>query len=207
MNVIAWKNVWGALLNDTEMRRYMVGRDDMGFIDATVTGSAVKLSGTLGTVGSLYIVDTDPSQDGLGHFVAYEVHSGAILVFDPAKSGGLYGEWFNKDVVDAMEKKFRKPVTILDIHPQIWDWDSFCQTWSLAYLMNIPLAKVNGQNARSELHKIVHVIARNPKFERYVHANKSLIQTWIRDEDPRGATVKDFVTFSQTISLAQFKRL
>lgn len=215
MHILLWKYTWNDILSDNAFREYMIDRPGkMGFIDVVYDEHGkLGIDGKLGDFGSLYVEDMRPDYKGLGHFVAYEVQSGQMSVFDSAKpTGARYSGWFNtNEIKSALAKKYKVVVSIGKMHPQISNWDTFCQTWSLAYLMDIPMNHIHIRNAREELFKIIKKIIQSPKFIEYVRANVNVIQGWM-DADARvhgvpPSTVNEFIKFSKTLSLDEFKRL
>jgi hypothetical protein len=215
MHILLWKYTWNDLLSDNAFREYMVDRvGKMGFIDVVYdTGGKLGIQGKLGDFGSLYVEDTRPDYTGLGHFVAYDVQSGQMSVFDSAKpTGARYSGWFNtEEIKSALAQKYKVVVSIGKMHPQISNWDTFCQTWSLAYLMNIPMNHIHVRNSREELFKIIKKIIHSPKFTEYIRENVNVIQGWM-DANARvhripPSTVNEFIKFSKTLSLDEFKRL
>ena len=71
--------------------------------------------------GTLYIHGEE------GHFVAYEVRDRTLYIFDSAAPSSPYASRVTEDIV---KRKF----VMIDCHPQMHKEDSFCQTWSLAWL-------------------------------------------------------------------------
>ena len=73
--------------------------------------------------GTLY---ADVTEDE-GHFAAYEVREdGVRYIFNPAAPGHRFGGPYFAD----------EPGVLLDLHPQTHREDTFCQTWTLAWLMS-----------------------------------------------------------------------
>jgi hypothetical protein len=215
MHILLWKYTWNDLLSDNAFREYMVDRvGKMGFVDVVYDERGkLGIDGTLGDFGSLYVEDKRADYKGLGHFVAYEIQSGQMSVFDSAKpTGARYSGWFNtNEIKSALAHKYKVVVSIGKMHPQISNWDTFCQTWSLAYLMDIPMNHIHVRNAREELFTIIKKIIHSPKFTGYIRANVKVIQGWMdANAQLHGippSTVSEFIKFSKTLSLDEFKRL
>jgi hypothetical protein len=78
--------------------------------------------------GTLYV----PLSDDEGHFMAYEfVGSDVIRVFDPAHPKSQYGGHVDRTHISKLSGR---RVVVCKDHPQWHEEDTFCATWTLAWL-------------------------------------------------------------------------
>ncbi len=213
---MVWKYTWNDLLSDTEFRKYMTGNS--GLIDILCVSSTkfdITLPKKLHKKGTIYLYEKKPNNEGEkieeAHFISYEIQGKNFIIHDPADLNVQFSGWFSKHALGALRKRLPGyTVDVSDIHPQKCLWDTFCQTWSLAQLMGIPLHDVNKMTSRRVLYDIVQKIARSPKFTRYINHNSDIIQGWMGVHlkgYPRSKlrTPIDFITFSKTLAYKNFQ--
>jgi hypothetical protein len=136
-DIITWKQIWNDIISDIDFRNWFVGNN--GFYHLYKNNRVDDLS-----------KDTTPAQKNRGtlymqfpgnyaHFVAYKKQKNQITIFDPSYLSGTYAGCL-PDFVDTILNKFKLPIhyEIVFGTPQYHKNDSFCQTWSLAYLSKSP---------------------------------------------------------------------
>jgi hypothetical protein len=172
----AWKNTWDHLMNDTEFRKFMThASDDIIDLDR------IHYSRINSPKGSIYIKRTSVAPDE-GHFIAFQINGSKVTIFDSAKPGTRYGTWVDDQVLEIIEKRTGKTRKILNQHPQCGEEDTFCQTWSLAWL--IPSLRKYTQNVNT-LYTIIHKIMQSKKFNEYVDYNPTMLRTIVTEEFKR----------------------
>ena len=78
--------------------------------------------------GTLYV----PISDDEGHFMAYEfIGSAVIRVFDPAHPKSRYSGHVDRAHISKLSGR---RVVVCKDHPQWHEEDTFCATWTLAWL-------------------------------------------------------------------------
>jgi hypothetical protein len=118
-----WKYRWDLVMNDKEFRRTA---DYTCHYTKGFTSKIDKMSGTI------YI--KDPKIQSQGHFIAYKKKLGKVTVFDPAPPQGRFGAWMDAKVIAHIRKVTGLPVVVKKYHTQHHTEDSFCATWTLAWL-------------------------------------------------------------------------
>jgi len=114
------KTKWDNLVNDPAFRRKFTGC--RGDYDISKCRRIIHPKGTLYT----------PVSDEEGHFMAYEfIGSGVIRVFDPAHTMSRYSGHLDRNLISQLSG--RRVVVCRD-HPQKHEEDTFCATWTLAWL-------------------------------------------------------------------------
>lgn len=209
-DLLVWKDTWDYILNDTEFRsKYTCG----GEYSIAVRGgrrNAIKhLKGTIQITDDEY-----PTED---HFIAYEMKNGVIHIFDSAESGGQYGEWASLPILKRIAKRAGKDFVIVPHHPQIHEEDTFCQTWSLAWLSELRKLTENvktGKQGMSRLYRVCKTIINDSRFTNFVMEHESdistHIRTFMREEDVHGTSFKTasgFLRYSQSMTPDQFRTI
>jgi hypothetical protein len=114
------KTKWDMVVNDRAFRRKFTGCK--GDYDISKCRRIVHPKGTL------YV----PISDDEGHFMAYEfVGSAVIRVFDPAHPKSLYSGHLDRAHISKLSGR---RVVVCKDHPQLHEEDTFCATWTLAWL-------------------------------------------------------------------------
>lgn len=154
--VSTWKERWDHVMNDADFRIALTGKADYTCNSRTGFGSSKKSPESAGTI---YISDKNIGDQG--HFIAYKKNANKTVVFDPAPTEGTFGAWADEKVIGHIEKFTKRPVHLEGYHTQHHVDDSFCATWSLAWLMPSlkPLTK-NVTNDKSGMHNIFEICKR-----------------------------------------------
>ena len=114
------KTKWDTVVNDRAFRRKFTGCK--GDYDISKCRRIVHPKGTL------YV----PISDDEGHFMAYEfIGSGVIRVFDPAHPKSQYSGHLDRAHISKLSGR---RVVVCKDHPQWHEEDTFCATWTLAWL-------------------------------------------------------------------------
>jgi hypothetical protein len=115
-----WKSHWDAIVNDQAFRRKFTGC--LGDYDVTRCRRIVHSKGTL------YV----PISEDEGHFMAYEFEGpNVIRVFDPAHSKSRYSGHIDRARISKLSGR---RVVVCKDHPQWHEEDTFCASWTLAWL-------------------------------------------------------------------------
>lgn len=195
-----WKYTWNDLLSDTEFRKYMVAPKRSSVID--VINGKVHMPNILHNQGTIYIDDVK-----LGHFLSYEIIGENFIIHDPADVNTFEG-YLNNTVLKKLKEKLKNyKVESSNVKPQKCNWDTFCQTWSLAKLMGFELDHVTKNTSRRELFKIIKEIAASKDFEEYVKFNKAWIENSIKSHGKSKdfKTAQDFINYSRRLSFKKFQ--
>lgn len=107
MNIKQWKTKWDEVLNDTQFRQEFTG----GHGDYNL-GERIREPR-----GTIYIHLGDE-----GHFIGYKKVGQKIYTFNPARPGTKWG----------MYNIGQRLPYFTQFHPE----DTFCQTWTLAWLVD-----------------------------------------------------------------------
>ena len=117
-----WKTRWDTLMNDPRFRKRLSGtRGDYNL------KTCRRITHPKGT---LYL----PLSEDEGHFYAYEyIGTKVVRVFDPAHpTKSRYGGLLDRALVSRLTGGRR--VVMCRAHPQWHEEDTFCATWTLAWL-------------------------------------------------------------------------
>jgi len=172
-----WKKLWDFFTSDDEIREYIIGPN------STYTLRLNNTSPIIAPQGSLYI----PSTGGEGHFIAYEFNGNKIRIFD--SSGFAYQEFSNNpNIKNSIRIRSKRSIVNITNNPQdICPGDTFCQTWSLAWLSpnlrHLTKLKRNTHNtntAINSMYTIIHTISRNRNFLEWMNGNRVLYTEKIR---------------------------
>jgi len=184
-NIALWKMVWDFVMNDKSFRKKF-----------TRGGEYTAHDTLLKTHGTIYIGDSSDE----GHFIGYEIVNGNLFIFDPATPGHKHSKW-----IQVLEQ----PYTLVACHPQVHDEDSFCQTWSLAWLTKEfrPLVEKNA------IFTICQRIVHDERFVKFVTTKKDFqehLDQCIKDvklKRPAFDTPETFLKFSDEMTLEMFTRI
>ena len=179
LKLIVWKKLWDFFTSDDLIREYIIGPD------STYTLRLNSTSPITAPKGSLYI----PSSGGEGHFIAYEINGNKIHIFD--SSGYAYQEFSkNPRIKNSIRIRSKRSIVNIANNPQdICPGDTFCQTWSLAWLSpklrhltKLKRNTHNTDNAIDSMYTIIHTISRNRQFLEWMNVNRVLYTEKIREK-------------------------
>ena len=208
-NLILWKHIWDLVISEEKFRAKLLTGPTF-----TLNKHSFNNRKITAKKGSLYIEPSGENGDDEGHFVAYELSEKSITIFDP--SGYAYQQ-FDKTMAKKVSAMSGKKAILLNIHPQeICTGDTFCQTWSLAWLNSKLREKTVGlqspKDAIKSMYKIVTTIIKSPKFTGFILKHKSDIDSWITEARTKGkkyfnmnmtntmiANCEDFIHFSRQV--------
>lgn len=163
--------MWDFVLNDPGFRKSINGNLGEYTMSRRHTTKITAQAGTLYLVG--------------GHFIAYEIHGNDIYIFDPAPPDGTFGYFMTGELIDAIESRSDKEVVLLDFHTQHHPEDTFCQTWSLVWLIESlrPLTYdvTNGTQGRERLFEIVQKISKSFTFFKWIVKNSEKFCDQLQD--------------------------
>jgi hypothetical protein len=203
-----WKETWDVFVSDPEFRNYFLNGTSG---DYTVRpNSRVRITKNFGTIR----IPGGRSED---HFVAYRKSpNGGINIFDSADTSGRYNSFLSGDVIRSVARMAStNSVRLLPHHPQCHDNDTFCQTWSLAWLKPSLRKYVIGVRSPSKsaenIYKICHAIANSSKFAEYMRYNEPAFTKVINKIHKKyrvqqtPMAVEEFILNSKHISRANIK--
>lgn len=205
----SWKEIWSIFISDKEFRNFFTDTHDY-----TVRPSSVKKINR--NVGTIHLPGTRGS--GEDHFIAYKKYKDRIDIFDPADTSGRYNSFLNNTTKEKISKLASKPVRVLNYHPQCHKGDTFCQTWSLAWLkpnlQKYVIGVKNKNQSIENIYKICYKISHSIKFKQYMLFRpniplfrKIIDKSRIKFGLPPTMSVLDFVKFSQSLTLSQIKEI
>ena len=145
----------------------------------------------------------------LGHYVAYELKNDAIYIFDSSHStgneSGLYSDCL-PDFMETIKEHFSQDIRFVEKYgtPQVVAGDSFCQTWSLAYLLGKPtqsiMSKLTPDNRIEILYKLCTKIISMPVFEEIcLEQQPWIIKNFKENKAPQKWTPDFFLNFSRNV--------
>lgn len=183
-------------MSDPEFRKYFTNTADY-----TVRMNSKKK--ILDKAGTIRLPGTRKS--GEDHFISFVMYPERIDVFDPADPSSRYGTFLTDRVKNKIASLSARPVRVLNCHPQCHDGDTFCQTWSLAWLdKNLRKHVVTGcgDGGHTAIHKICRLIANSKKFSEYMlyPPNAASFQKILNN-----TTTVDFVEMSKRVTLEQIR--
>ena len=203
----SWKTLWDLFISDPEFRKYFTNTSG----DYKITSRSVKPilepSGTLLLPGS--------RRSGEDHFVAYTMTPQRITVFDPSDTSGTYGSYLNENTKRKISQLAKKPLYVNHRHPQCHSGDTFCQTWSLAWLSrnlsNYISESRTPNSSAGPIARLVKTVARSNRFINYMHFNEQTFQSLITRERNNkklpSMTVDQFIHMSQHITPLQIRAI
>jgi hypothetical protein len=206
-DLVLWKSVWDFVLNDPEFRLQFTGGGDYKISECGGSRNSIKHE-----KGTIYISDPNVT-DGQGHFISYEMKNGKIHIFDSASPGGQYGEWATLPILRRIAKRAGKEFVLLPNHPQVHEEDSFCQTWSLAWLSPMRKYTLNVKTPSQgieRLYIICKMIINDYRFEEYVMKHRMNIRQYIINEkmkNPAFKTAKGFINYSRDMTPEMFRNI
>lgn len=169
-----WKNMWNDIISDPDFRFWILGKKDGGgYFDLKKNKKVKNMTpdGASINKGTFYM-----KFGRLGHYVAYEIKKDAIYIFDSSHSTGEeHGKYSDclPPFMNTIMHNFSPNVKFIETFgtPQTLPGDSFCQTWSLCYLMGKPthkiMEKITLNNKIEILYKLCKHIIKSPIFEEF----------------------------------------
>jgi hypothetical protein len=171
-----WKIMWDSIINNPSFRKKFSCGGEYDSSDTKIIRDPC---------GTIYI----HGEEGEGHFIAYEVVNGIMFIFDSAQN--RYSKWLNNDILEQIIKRSRKKKSVIvGCHPQIHKEDSFCQTWSLAWLTKELRPLVIGVNTEEYSIRILFTICKQ-----------------IINDDRFDKKEKKFITFTNKMTLETFIKI
>jgi hypothetical protein len=205
-----WKGIWDYILNNPEFRTlYTCGGD---YTIAARGGSRNAITHERGTI---QIKDAEYPEEE--HFIAYEIKNGKMHIFDSAASEGKYGSWASLPILRRLAKRAGKNFVMIPHHPQVHEEDSFCQTWSLAWLSELRKLTENvktGNQGIGRLYRICKTIINDPRFTEFIMKHEgdihAYILTFMREEKIKNTSFKTpegFLKYSHKMTPEQFRTI
>lgn len=202
-----WKTLWDWFISDKAFRMYFTNTNGDYRITQRSKQKITKTSGTLLLPGT--------RQSGEDHFVTYTMTPQRITVFDPSDTSGTYGSYLNETTKRKISQLAGKPLNVDHRHPQCHSGDTFCQTWSLAWLRrnlrNYTSESQTPNMSSGPLSQLVRTIARSVKFRQYMLFNKAQFQIIINKERSKRKlspiSIEQFIKQSQNITPAHIREI
>ncbi len=194
-------------MSDPEFRKYFTNTADY-----TVRMNSKKK--IIDKAGTIRLPGTRKS--GEDHFISFVMYPERIDIFDPADPSSRYNSFLTDRVKNKIASLSARPVRVLNCHPQRHDGDTFCQTWSLAWMKPSLRKNVTGVRTSNQsmtaMHKICRAIANSKKFSEYMldppnaASFQRVINKSCRDYGViPPLTIAGFVEMSKHITIAQIK--
>jgi hypothetical protein len=201
-----WKYMWNDILSDPDFRYWFTGKTGGGyyqlFKDGKIKNETPKGAST--KKGTFYM-----KFGNLGHYVAYEKKEKGILIFDSSHSlGNESGRYSGclPGFIDTIEENFSPNIKFEEKFgtPQTLKGDSFCQTWSLAYLMGASTQKIMKEitpnNKIDILYKLCKKIINSPVFKNiFLTQDKWIKKAFKENKAPKKWTPEFFFNFSRNV--------
>jgi hypothetical protein len=158
-----WKYMWNDIISDPDFREWFLESDEYGYYQLFRLGKPNKSSVSkpkkeidpkedpLKKKGTFYL-----KFDGLGHYVAFENKKDAIYIFDSSHGeNGRYADCL-PPFIETIKKYFNPNIEFVEKFGtlQVLPGDSFCQTWSLSYLLGTKTQKIMMQATKQEKSQI-----------------------------------------------------
>lgn len=202
-DLACWKTLWDIFISDVEFRKYYANVKG----DYRITpGTKKPIQHPAGT----FVLPGERSS-GEDHFVTYNMTPQRITVFDPSDTSGTYGSYLNETARKKIATLAKKPLYVSSRHPQCHSGDTFCQTWSLAWLRRSLHDYINDSKTPNSsiapITALVKRIAQSSKFKTYMMSNKVQFQPIINKERRKKhlepMSVEEFIDMSGHITQAQ----
>jgi hypothetical protein len=208
-NIIIWKHIWDLVISEEKFREFFFHSGPSYDLTLKNTSRITAKSGT-------FYIPPSKNEDE-GHFIAYEIIGPKIYIYDSSKYAF---QQFSKnpELAKSIELRSGKKVVKLRHHPQdVCHEDTFCQTWSLAWLTpelrHISLSKTTPRKTIERMYKIIHFIIRKPAFKKFIIKYKNDYNGWIQEArtnknilgrgDMTNTDIKNannFIQYSKTIT-------
>lgn len=217
-DMINWKKMWNDILSDPDFRYWFIGKSGgyyQLFADGTIQNDTPKRASP--KKGTFYM------QFGKeAHFVAYEKKAKSILIFDPSHSiGNEQGSYAPclSSFEGSIRENFSPTINFVQKFgtPQTLEADTFCQTWSLSYLMGSTqkiMNKLKPENKplNEPINKIEIIfelckkIIGSDVFKEICSQQEKWITTAFElNKSPMKWTPKFFLEFSRNMTFDMFK--
>jgi hypothetical protein len=201
-DLVCWKTLWDIFISDEEFRKYYANVKGDYRITPGTKKPIQHPSGTLVLPGE--------RSSGEDHFVTYNMTPQRITVFDPSDTSGTYGSYLNETARKKIATLAKKPLYVSHRHPQCHSGDTFCQTWSLAWLRRNLQSYINESRTPNSsiapITALVKTIAQSNKFKQYMMSNKVQFQPIINKERRKKhlepMSVEEFIYMSRHITQA-----
>jgi hypothetical protein len=199
-----WKKMWNDIISDPDFRKYILKSDKYGDYQLFKLDTKQEITPKVDPSkkkGTFYL-----KFDGLGHYVAFENKKDAIYIFD--SSHGEHGRYADclPPYIETIQKYFNENFKFVEKFGtlQVLPGDSFCQTWSLSYLLGTKtqniMMKASAEN-KSEievLFELCKYIINLPIFKEICdHETKWITREFKRNKAPKKWTPEYFLHFSR----------
>jgi len=210
-NIILWKHIWDLVISEPKFREYFFHSGPS--YDLTVNARTPILK----KAGTLYIPPARNNNEDEGHFIAYEIIGPKIYVYDSSRAA--YQQFSNNPKLSrSIELRSGKKLVKLSHHPQdVCGEDTFCQTWSLAWLTpelrHLSLRKTSPRKTIERMYTIIRYISRKPAFKKFIMKYKDDYTQWIHEARTNKSVlghgdmsktdiknIKSFIDYSHTMS-------
>lgn len=201
-----WKNMWSDILSDPDFRSWFTEESKSGYYQLLKNKKIINETPGNKKInkGTFYM-----KFDKLGHYVTYELKKDSIRIFDSSHSiggeSGLYADCL-PDFIDTIKQHFSPKIEFVETFgtPQTTPGDSFCQTWSLSYLLGKPtqtiMKEVNATNKIETLYKLCKKIIGMKVFEEICLTQKDWITlNFKKNKAPKKWTPELFLHFSRKV--------
>jgi hypothetical protein len=134
--------MWSDILSDPDFRSYFIGKKSgSGYYQLFKNGTIINETPHVKDKKKLIKKGTFYMKFGqLGHYVAYEMKKNTIFIFDSSHPTGIQRGLYSDclpDFLNTIAVHFSPDIRFIEEFgtPQTEPGDSFCQTWSLSYLL------------------------------------------------------------------------
>ena len=211
-DIITWKYIWNDILSDPDFRNWIVD-ENLGyyqiFKNKNINNDSEDKSEH--DVGTIYM-----KFGKLGHYIAYKLKkNNKMTIFDSSYPDGTYGDCLDEDYIDSIRYNFDNCSIVFDETygtPQRLDDDSFCQTWSLAYLSNYKKLKSFLKDSKNDpinsLFNICKFIINLPIFEEICIEQKNWIEKNLKiNKASKKWTSEYLLEYSRNFDYDDFEKL
>lgn len=210
-DIITWKYIWNDILSDVDFRNWIVNKN-LRFFHIFKNNTIKEISSTSNNKenkGTFYM----QFPGNHAHFVAYKNLKSKLVLFDPSYENGTYSGCL-PDFLHTIQKKFNKTIHFDDKFetPQRHKNDSFCQTWTLCYLLDNKTSKslLNHSiiNSIDALYMICKYIISLPVFEEICTEQSEWINKNLRkNKAPKKWDSKYLLSYSRHFDREMFEYL
>jgi hypothetical protein len=205
-----WKYIWNDILSDVDFRNWITNKN-LSYYQIYKNGKVIDLSNPNSNkkIGTLYM----QFPGNLAHYMTFKETKKNVILFDSSYPNGTYSGCFpdfSYTVVNFFKKEiiFNKDFDT----PQNHKNDSFCQTWSLCYLLNTKkskeLLKSSKKDSINSLYKICKYIIGMPVFEEICTQQESWINKNLKENKaPKKWDSKYFLNYSKKMTKEMFDQL
>lgn len=211
-DIITWKYIWNDILSDPDFRNWILD-DNIGYYQIfknknIKNDSEDKSEHDIGTIYMKF--------GKLGHYIAFKLkNNNKMTIFDSSYPDGTYGDCLDEDYIDSIRHNFNNCSISFDETygtPQRLDDDSFCQTWSLAYLSKSKKLKSFLKDSKNDpiysLFNICKFIINLPIFKEICIEQQNWIEKNLKINKASKKWTSDFLLeFSRNFDYDDFKKL